>query len=197
MPKCCLMFSGGSTSNKNARCPFSRKQSNKNAQMCWLEWRYDMAVLYKLRFWNYGNQWKLLEFWKPMNAELWKSNLGCIWRVWVHEFAFAAAQWVLRILKHKMSQIQMCNKQRTTSKSLSNFSQNWQENVNFSSDLYGKYPRLITEMSFHVTACWSLSSCTSSSSPSCTPSSSRGGKPSLDGRSRTFSPASSSQASPR
>ena len=74
MPKlCCLTFSGGSTSNKNARCPFSRKQSNKNAQMCWLDWRYDMAVLCKLRFWNYGNQWKLLESWKPMNAELWKS----------------------------------------------------------------------------------------------------------------------------
>jgi len=64
---------------------FSRNQPNKNAQMYWLDWRYKMAVVYKLRhrfwilekFWNYGSQWmQNWELWKFIKSQLHSTSSG-------------------------------------------------------------------------------------------------------------------------
>lgn len=77
-PSCvlCLLFWAfwGLTSNKNVCCCFPEtNQTTKNAQMTeGTKWQCfkSFGVSCGLFFWNYGNQWKLFELWKPMNAEV-------------------------------------------------------------------------------------------------------------------------------
>lgn len=99
--------------------------------------------------WNYGSQWmQNWELWKFIKSQLHLTGSGmCNWDPPRLKFKTNSAASSLNTKAQNVTS--KCALNKDPRASLSNFSQNWKENVKFSTDLDGKYPR-ITDLEGNV-----------------------------------------------